>query len=102
MLAGPYGLHGRGLRTGERMRCKLRMRKRSCRGEVEEWPSLNGHRRPGHTKGLSKRRVVEGHRQLCLDALISRRCEFSVCTRGIGTRAQLLLYQDRYGLSEDV
>src|SRR5258708_2517525 len=102
MLSGPYCLHCRGLRTGERMRFKMRLRKRSCGGELDEWPSINGHRCPGNTKGLSKRRLVEANRQLCLDELISRRCEFSVCTRGIGTRAQLLLYQDMYGLSEDL
>ena len=74
MLSGQYCLHCRGLRTGERMRFNMRMREGLCGREIEEWPSLNGYRSPGHAKGLSKRSLVEGHRQLCLDELISRRC----------------------------
>src|SRR5262245_12559141 len=102
MLAGPYGLHCRGLRPGERMRVNMRRRKSACRGELEEWPGVGGHRRRGNTERLSTRRLVKRQRLLCLDELISCRCQSRVRTRGIGAGAQLLLYQDMDGLREDL
>src|SRR5262249_8134103 len=102
MLAGPYGLYCRGLRTGERMRVNMRRRKNAGRGGLEEWPGVGGHRRPGNTEGLSQRRLVKSHRLLGLDELISRRCQLRVRTRGIGAGAQLLLYQDMDGLRKDL